>query len=86
MKRICTTCGKPITFGCMTCDGGDFYAHEGKCFTKYMNKTYGKHKWMVKGDYQPGEWGGYYLYSENVVGGCEDTGIYYTEYTPEELE
>ena len=31
MKRTCDHCGKPITFGCMTNDYGDFYIHE-ECF------------------------------------------------------
>ena len=77
--RLCATCGERLRAG-MTNDYGDFYTHEGKCFTKYMNKVYGKHKWMEKGDGNPGEHGGFYLYSSDVVGGCEDTGIYYTEW------
>jgi hypothetical protein len=69
----------------MTMDGGEFYAHEGKCFTKYMNKTYGKHKWMALGNSEQDEYGGYYIYTSDVVGGFEGTGIYYTEYEPDEL-
>lgn len=40
MKRICDHCGKPITFGCMTNDYGDFYVHE-ECFEDWK----GKDKW-----------------------------------------
>lgn len=29
--KTCDHCGKPITFGCMTNDQGDFYIHE-ECF------------------------------------------------------
>ena len=77
--RICETCGQKVEAG-MTNEYSSFYTHEGKCFTKYMNKTYGKHKWMEKGDVAPGENGGFYLFSSPAVGGCQDTGIYYTEW------
>lgn len=80
MARICATCGKPITFGCMTDDTGDFYTHIDKCFEKYMDKTYGKHRWMEKGDGEGDEYGGYYLASSEAVGGYQGTGIYYTEF------
>lgn len=77
MKRICITCGKEVTAG-MTNDFGDFYAHEGKCFNKYMNKVYGKHKWM--GIENEDECGGFYLVAENNNCGYRGTGIYYTEW------
>ena len=83
--RTCVTCGKKVEAG-MTDDYGDFYAHEGKCFIKYMDKTYGKHKWMEKGDGEPGENGGYYLFSSEAIGGCQDSGVYYTEWYDEEDE
>ena len=37
MRRICEHCGKPITFGCMTNDYGDFYIHE-ECFDDWFEK------------------------------------------------
>lgn len=77
MIRKCTVCGKPIRDG-MTNDGGDFYIHE-ECFEKYMDETYGKHKWMEINDDGAG---GYYIYSnENVVGGYDATGAYYTDWS-----
>ena len=53
----------------MTNDYGDFYAHEGKCFEKYMDKTYGKHKWMELGNGEQDEFGGFYICTADVVGG-----------------
>lgn len=83
---ICKMCGKSIKCGCMTNGYGDWYTHEGKCFEKYMDKTYGKHKWMEIGNGEQDEYGGYYLVSAENVNGYEGTGIYYTEYTKEEIE
>ena len=85
MMRICSTCGKQVTEG-MTMDGGEFYAHEGKCFNKYMNKTYGKHKWMALGGTKMDSYGGYYIYAADNEDGFEGTGIYYTEWYGEENE
>jgi len=78
--RICATCGKPIEFECMTDDDGSFYTHEEKCFEEYMDKTYGKHRWMSLGGGYEDEYGGYYIHTADVVGGYEGTGIYYTEF------
>ena len=86
MQRRCIWCNQPITHGCMTCDGGEFYAHEGDCFEWYMNRTYGKHKWMSLGNGEEDSFGGYYIHSADVVGGYEGTGIYYTEYDECDLE
>jgi len=86
MRRTCVTCGKPITFGCMTDDYGTFYTHEDECFETYMDKTFGKHKWMSLGNGEEDEFGGYYICSADVVGGYEGTGIYYTEYDECDLE
>lgn len=74
--RICEVCGKPVIAG-MTNDSGDFYCHK-ECFEKYMDDTYGKHRWMqINDDYN----GGYYLASDdNLAGGFYGTGIYYTEW------
>ena len=85
MMRICSTCGKEVKEG-MTMDGGEFYAHEGKCFTKYMNKTYGKHQWMGLGGANSDGYGGFYICSADNDKGFEGTGIYYTEWYGEENE
>lgn len=82
--RICETCGKPITWGCMTDGYGDWQTHEGKCFNKYMNKTFGKHRWMKLGNGEEDGEGGYYIATADVAGGYEGTGIFYTEYEEEE--
>ena len=75
--RKCDVCGKYIRDG-MTNDSGDFFVHE-ECFEKFMDETYGKHKWMSVND---DGCGGYYIYSDdNVVGGYEGTGIYYTDWS-----
>lgn len=79
MIRICDTCGKAFYEG-MTNDCGDFYAHEGKCFNKYMNKTYGKHEWMALGNGAEDGEGGYYIAAGCTPSGIEPTGIYYTTY------
>lgn len=84
--RICEVCHKPITYGCMTDGCGDFYIHEGKCFAKYMDKTYGKHKWMELGNGEEDEYGGYYVVAATVVGGIQGTGIFYTEYEEDDYE
>lgn len=84
--RICEVCHKPITYGCMTDGCGDFYIHEGKCFAKYMDKTYGKHKWMELGNGEEDEYGGYYVVAAAVVGGIQGTGIFYTEYEEDDYE
>lgn len=78
--KICEVCGKPITFGCMTNECGDFYIHEGRCFEKYMDKEYGKGKWMGLGNGEEDGCGGYYITTADVVGGYEGTGIFYTEW------
>ena len=76
--RKCATCGKLVTAG-MTDQYGDFYAHEGKCFNQYMNKTYGKHQWMELG--AEDALGGYYIYTDDTNNaGYNDTGIFYTEW------
>lgn len=80
--RICEVCGRAMTKG-MTDDFGTFYAHEGKCFNKYMNRTYGKHRWMQLGANETDGFGGYYIYTADVVGGFAGTGIYYTEWEEE---
>jgi len=82
MSRQCEMCGKKMTAG-MT-NGIDFYCHEGKCFRKYMNKMYGKYRWMALDDPIDG-YGGYYIHAESgVVGGFIGTGIYYTEWEDED--
>ena len=82
--KVCETCGKPITCGCMTDGNGDWYTHEGKCFHKYMDKTYGKHRWMELGNGLEDEYGGYYIVTADTFDGTQGTGIYYTEYYNEE--
>ena len=77
--RRCTVCNMPITAG-MTSDDAEFYAHEGTCFEKYMDKTYGRNKWMALGNDETDEYGGYYICAADVVGGIQGTGIYYTEW------
>ena len=75
----CDVCNKKITYGYMTDESGTFVCHEGKCFHKYMNKMYGKHKWMQLGNGEEDEFGGYYVAAADVVGGIQGTGIFYTE-------
>ena len=66
----------------MDMNGDGFYCCEGECFEKYMDETYGKHRWMGIND--DGE-GGYYIYSdENILGGYLGTGIFYTEWFDDE--
>lgn len=78
--RPCIICGRDITkTGGMT-DLVDFYCCEGKCFHKYMNKTYGKHRWMGLGGGEEDGYGGYYIYASDAVGGYEGTGIFYTDW------
>lgn len=84
--RVCATCGKKIIGGCMTDEFGDFYTHEGRCFTKYMDKTYGEHRWMELGGITDDGYGGYYIHTSDVVGGYEGTGIFYTEYEEDDLD
>ena len=81
--RTCEICGKKVMAG-MTNDSGDFYVHEGKCFEKYMDEVYGKHKWMELGGGEEDMYGGYYVCSAEVVGGQQGTGIYYTEWEEDE--
>ena len=79
-EKLCDICNKPITYGYMTNDSGSFCVHEGKCFHKYMNKIYGKHKWMALGGGVDDGYGGYYIYADdNIPGGFDGTGIFYTE-------
>ena len=75
----CSVCNKPIICGCMTNGFGDFYIHE-ECFESFMDKRYGKHKWMEVEDDGAG---GYYMAS--LEGKPCGTGICYTEYTEEEI-
>lgn len=78
-NRPCVICGKNTTeTGGMT--DGYMYCCEGKCFHKYMNKTYGKHKWMSLGNNEEDGYGGYYIHTSDVVGGYEGTGIYWTQW------
>ena len=77
-SRICEICGKPVTAG-MTDEVGSFYCHE-ECFEEYMDKTYGKHRWMELGNGEEDEYGGYYIVTSDVVGGHEGTGIFYTDW------
>lgn len=83
ITRPCEICLKQVNAG-MTNDCCDFYVHEGKCFEKYMDNTYGKHKWMALGNGEEDGYGGYYIHMADVVGGFEGTGIYYTEWEEEE--
>lgn len=84
--KICETCGKPLIFGCYTDDEGSFYTHDDReCFFQHMDRTYGEHRWMELGNGEQDEYGGYYIYTANVVGGYEGTGVYYTEFTEEEI-
>lgn len=83
--RICATCGKRITFGCMQDNDGSFYTHEGKCFFSYMDKTYGEHRWMYRGVKANVYDGGYYLVTNDEnTSGFDDPGIFYTEYETED--
>lgn len=82
MPRTCNHCGKPITFSCMTTDDGTLYVHE-ECFEDYMDKEYGKGKWMGLGNGEEHGCGGFYIHTADVIGGFEGTGIYYTEYEEE---
>lgn len=79
--RVCESCGRPVYAG-MTNKDGDFYTHEGECFYKYMDDTYGKHRWMAIEEED--EYGGYYLTAEKCCCGYIGTGIYYTEWYDEE--
>ena len=83
--RTCIVCGKKLTAG-MTDNEGDFYAHEGKCFNKYMDEVYGKHKWMEIGKGCEDEYGGYYLAADNNCSGYTGTGIFWTEWEDDEEE
>ena len=79
--RPCIICGRDITkTGGMTDDAGDLYCCEGKCFYKYMDKTYGKHRWMGLGNGVEDEYGGYYICASETPSGYEGTGIFYTEW------
>lgn len=72
--RTCEVCGEEHYDG-MTNDDGDLWVCE-DCFERYMDETYGKHKWMEIADDGSG---GYYIYSmPSVIGGYFGTGIYYT--------
>lgn len=75
--RRCEICGKLVTAG-MTDEQGSFYTHEGKCFHKYMNLTYGKHRWMELGTED--SLGGYYIYTDDNDDGYSPTGIFYTQW------
>lgn len=77
-ERICETCGKPVTVG-YTDGDNSFYAHEGECFTKYMNNMYGEGCWHPTKDDETDAYGGYYVADPFD----EPTGIYYTEWEEE---
>ena len=63
-------------------EDGFYCCSDGDCFEKYMDETYGKHKWMEIND--DGE-NGYYIYADDtVVGGYRGTGIFYTEWTDDD--
>ncbi len=83
MARNCEVCGKPVRSG-MTDEEGSFYVHDGKCFEEYMDKTFGKGKWMGLGNDEVDELGGYYITTADVVGGYHGTGIFWTEWEEEE--
>lgn len=76
--RFCDYCGGIFQAG-MTNDSGDLYVHD-SCFNDYMDKVYGRGKWMELGNGEEDELGGYYIVSADVLGGYKGTGIYYTEY------
>lgn len=78
IRRTCAICGKQVNAG-MTNDWGTFYCHE-ECFEKYMDSTYGKHKWMSLGNGEEDGYGGYYIASADVAGGYQGTGVFYTEW------
>ena len=75
----CDVCGKNAYDG-MTDEMGSFHVHEGKCFKKYMNKLYGKHRWMMLGGEATDVYGGYYIVSADGPNGYEGTGIFYTTF------
>ena len=79
MKRVCNICGKPITHGYMSDMFGINCTHEGECFEKFMDKHFGKHKWMELVNGKTDEFGGYYICAANTDKGYEGTGVYYTE-------
>ncbi len=80
MARICDICGKNVSNG-MTDDEFSFYTHE-KCFSRYMDKTYGKHRWMRLGKDIEDEFGGYYIITDdNNPDGYSGTGIFFTEFS-----
>ena len=83
ITRPCAICCKQVNAG-MTNNAYDFYVHEGKCFEKHMDETYGKHKWMALGNGEEDGYGGYYIYSADVAGGYDGTGIFYTEWDEDE--
>lgn len=89
--KICATCGRPIIYGCYTDDEGSFYTHVESdlgyehCFETYMDRTYGKHRWMELGNGEQDEYGGFYIHTANIVGGNEGTGVYYTEFSEKEI-
>lgn len=82
--RVCDICCRVVTRG-YTDHEGTFYTHKGKCFRKYMNRTYGKHGWMKlkpdqNGDDITDEYGGYFIVAIPSEPGYEGTGIFYTEW------
>lgn len=79
VKRPCEICGEEVTKGYT--DGEEtFYAHEGECFTKYMNNMYGEGCWHPTKDDETDAYGGYYVADPFD----EPTGIYYTEWEEEQ--
>ena len=80
--KTCDCCGEEM-IGCMTNDSGDFYVCE-DCFNDFMDREYGKGKWMALGNGEEDGAGGFYITTADVVGGYEATGIYYTEYWEED--
>lgn len=76
----CDICGKLIDNGYMTDNSGSFCVHEGKCFNKYMNKRFGKHRWMELGKDVEDDDNGFYIYADDTSEkGYSATGIFHTE-------
>ena len=81
--KICETCGKPIRCGdgCMQDSDGFFYTHEGECFEEYMDKTYGKGRWMQLGANALVGDGGFYIVTDDENhSGFDNPNIFCTMY------
>lgn len=60
---------------------GFFYTHEGACFEEYMDKTYGKGRWMQLGTNALVGDGGFYLVTDDENhSGFDDPNIFCTMY------